>query len=359
VLVTHLSPEQAQRYQRYALAPDEIIAVYAHLEACGTCRALVSASDSANMSLAALEAELLLEVLYEPEHLSDALLAALADGDLYAADREMAESHLERCASCRAEAAQLQALQALLQAQPEEGFAPLPRTAFAFQDTARPVTLDRNGTALLEEARTLPRSLAERVRELLTDGLVTPVRSFQTALDAWRNANLPAAALRGQAHPIPLSPVATSIRATSPILRWEAVPAAEEYTVLLAHQESKTQRRLLWKQSLQDQTEIEVPTEIALKPGALYVWQVTTAVNGAPVRSPYAWFVRLSDKEVQAVEKAERAAASSALALAGLYERYGLYEEALAQLQAFATASPDSPETKQLLERLRTQRSQD
>src|SRR5947209_20579433 len=102
MLDTHLSPEQIERYQSYALAPDQIVAVYAHLEGCEACQIRINASArDAVFSPASLEADLLLETLHEPEHLSDAQLAALADGALSSADREMAESHLESCASCR------------------------------------------------------------------------------------------------------------------------------------------------------------------------------------------------------------------------------------------------------------------
>ena len=76
MLDTHLSSEQVHRYQQYTLTPEEIVDIYTHLEQCDACCARVRSSASGFASLAFLEADLLLEALHEPEHLSDAEISA-------------------------------------------------------------------------------------------------------------------------------------------------------------------------------------------------------------------------------------------------------------------------------------------
>ena len=352
---THLTIDEVDRCRRHALAVDEIVRIYAHIEECGDCCARVRQSTAPAMIPVALEAELMLTALQESEHLTDLQIGAYVDEILDPIDRELAAAHLEICPTCRAEVAQVWML---LETIPKEAVAPIHNAAMSLRQLSGRVVLDNRGGISLDTAPPLPPSLAERVRELANDGLAAPTRAFKSVLSAWRRASLPVAALRGLPHPLSLSPSATTLRTLPPTLRWQEVPDAHNYTVVVVH-EAKTGRTTLWKESVSGETRIVMPTDVLLQPGELYVWQVTASVGGKERRSPFVWFAALSAKEVREVEKGEHAASGSALALAALYERYGLYAEAQAQLEYLMEANPGSVHVRQMLERLRAQRQQE
>ena len=97
------------------MSPAELLAASDHLAVCEACRQGAIDTAQAELALSLLRADLRAEASkIEADHLSYEQIAALADGELDAADREVVESHLELCSSCADEAADLRAFRASL-----------------------------------------------------------------------------------------------------------------------------------------------------------------------------------------------------------------------------------------------------
>jgi|SRR5579871_859274 len=363
----HLTSDQVERFQQLRLDPEELVGVFTHLDTCETCRSKLETGVPAAASLNRFAADLLLESTEPVDHLSSEQIAAYVDGMLDPIDREIMESHLQLCPPCQAEASQAQQLRALLATLPAQEVAPQPASfrpepgesqpELILQDTAGPVTVEKNGRIRLPGIASLSQTLAKRVQEILTDGLATPARSLSVLLSRQESALAPALrnGPRSGPTPIPLSPAFTMIRTTHPILRWQPVEGAEGYTVVIAHQTQKGDRQPLWKQTASAQTQVTLPAEVLLLPGELYVWQVTATVQGASRRSPFAWFAVLTEKAQQEIQRLDTDYARSALVRASIYEAYGLFEEALVQVEHVARLNPGSPSVEAMLRKLNAQ----
>jgi anti-sigma factor RsiW len=108
-LSEHLSAQTIEQYHTRKLPPKDLLSADDHLATCSACRQRANEAVSGEKAFASLRADLHAAALEEPDHLSDEQLTALVDDDLDAIDREIVESHLEICASCKAEAADLRA----------------------------------------------------------------------------------------------------------------------------------------------------------------------------------------------------------------------------------------------------------
>jgi hypothetical protein len=102
----HLTGEELARYRARGLSPGELLRADDHLALCEQCYArlgqAVNLDDQATKTFRAFQA------LYaEPTHLGYEQLEACAEGKLGEIDLEIAESHLESCAQCAAELADL------------------------------------------------------------------------------------------------------------------------------------------------------------------------------------------------------------------------------------------------------------
>jgi len=101
-----MTPDTLERLRRRELAPAELVTVLRHVGGCATCASLgenVFAGD-----IAALRESV--EGAAPSDHPDpDTELMAYVDGTADAATREIVESHLEDCASCRAEVRDLRA----------------------------------------------------------------------------------------------------------------------------------------------------------------------------------------------------------------------------------------------------------
>jgi len=92
--------------------------------------------------------------------------------------------------------------------------------------------------------------------------------------------------------------------------------------------------------------------------GSTYSWQVTAVLDGRPVVSPVlplppARFKILGRGRAVELEQARKAYANSHLALAALYARAGLRDEAEAELRALLRANPQSRVVRNLLRDIR------
>ena len=199
---------------------------------------------------------------------------------------------------------------------------------------------------------TLRTSLSKWVSDLVTNGEVKPTERVQLAM-----ASLTTSGTRGvstrteEPSPLPLAPVRTGIRTTTPTLRWHRVSGAVEYSVTLAYAETENDGKVIWEDSVDARDRVTVPGSL-LKEGHSYLWQVKARVGRRLLSSPAVGFWVTDPESLRDVEIGEREYHDSALARAALYERHGLYEEALAEVERLNKANPKSPATQEMLRNL-------
>jgi len=232
--------------------------------------------------------------------------------------------------------------------------APRPYASTSLQDSSGQATVSATGMVRIPPHGPLPPALSRAVGELVSGGTVSPVEALQPAFASLR-ADVTRSTLsfgRGGAKPVPvpLSPVLTAIRSTQPTLRWRPVPSAREYKVTLADLDGT----ILWESRVGTKTQVPPPPN-ALHPGRVYFWQVEALVEDASTLSPSVGFLLLDERTRRDVEQMERTYKASALALAGVYASYGLYEDLLIQIERLEELNPASPQVQAMLNNVRRQ----
>lgn len=211
-----------------------------------------------------------------------------------------------------------------------------------------------DGTVLVKGKVPLPSHLAKLVRDFIVKGSVQPTKSTVIAMATLDSVRMESALRSAHAEesskPVPLSPVLTAVRSVRPTLRWTGVPNAEGYVVRVADRSD----RIVWEGDVGTQTQVTLPPG-ALKRGRVYFWQVEAFVEGQSLLSPIVGFWVIGEKDLSKVQAAERKYRSSVLVLASIYSAYGLYEEALAQIEQLKAMNPDNPFVKAMLQNLRRQ----
>jgi len=229
-----------------------------------------------------------------------------------------------------------------------------PHVLVTLQDASGVVTIGRDSTVRLPGKTTLPPAISRSVHEFVTTGMAMLAEPVSTAMEKLRGDETRGAlrSARGATavKPIPRSPVLTATKSTRPALRWEPVPEAQEYKIVVADRDNK----IVWEGSAGTQTRLTLPLGI-LQLGQSYFWQVEAIVEGQSRLSPPVGFWVLDEKMLQEVAAAERGYRDSALVLASLYATYGLYEEALTQVERLTKMNPTNPFAQAMLHNLRRQ----
>jgi hypothetical protein len=157
----------------------------------------------------------------------------------------------------------------------------------------------------------------------------------------------------GAETPVPISPVLTAVRSTTPTLRWEPMPGAREYKVVVTYPSTKEGGRIVCpRTSVGAGTQVTL-SDCKLQQGEVYVWQVETTVDDEVRLSPPAGFWVIDEKAAREVTAAEQNHGSSALVLASVYAKHGLNVEALTQAERLHTMNPSSPQARKILDNLR------
>jgi anti-sigma factor RsiW len=106
-MIEHVTSEDVEQLRHGALSPAEAAAFGAHVRSCAACAALLEPQ------LAVASAGIRGEVPGAEAHLDpDAQLFPYLEGRLDAAERELVEAHLQSCAECRGDVADLRAIDA-------------------------------------------------------------------------------------------------------------------------------------------------------------------------------------------------------------------------------------------------------
>ena len=96
-------------YRQRRLEPAQLLAIDDHVTTCSACREMLRGITPRRDALVSLRASL--ETAHSPdEHLADDCLHAYVEDRLDAVDRELAESHIESCKLCHAQAERFHAL---------------------------------------------------------------------------------------------------------------------------------------------------------------------------------------------------------------------------------------------------------
>jgi hypothetical protein len=149
-----------------------------------------------------------------------------------------------------------------------------------------------------------------------------------------------------------LTPGGIVIESDRPRFRWRAVDGARDYVVSIYDSEL---RKIGTSEPLSG-TEWTTPTP--LERGITYSWQIRAVKDGQTIiapkpPAPEARFKILSRDEVAAIQNANRLHGKSHLAMAVLYWKYGLIDEAERELRALAVTNSNSPVAAELLRSLR------
>lgn len=225
------------------------------------------------------------------------------------------------------------------------------RPALALEDGAGTTGLDARGELIGLEA--LAPAERRRVKEALAGGRVEASDALG-GLTARRGV-----LMSGGADGVPFrlkGPFGVVLRSRSPSLGWEPLAGADAYSVTVVDDAGRVVAR---SPELKQTTWTVSP---ALPRGKTYAWQVAARKDGAEVVSPAppapeARFKVLDAAQVAALERAERNARGSHLALGVLYARAGLLEDAERELRALLARNPRSDVARRLLQSVRAARA--
>ena len=179
--------------------------------------------------------------------------------------------------------------------------------------------------------------------ELVTDGIATPIRALRTALQTMdRLASSSAPALMRAIHaPSDLRPAWTAVRTQTPALRWSADHPAREYIVLVTPHTGRKPRQPVWEGSAGSERHLTLPEQAGLEPGGLYLWQVIARAAGDETVCPPVCFCVLTDPARRQMEALEAQTEDGTLERVALLEAFGLYDEALQQIEAMIGRRPE------------------
>jgi hypothetical protein len=167
------------------------------------------------------------------------------------------------------------------------------------------------------------------IRGLIAEGLIPPVTHVRASLDRLQALALSPSRAVTNSHEVPtrLRPSATAVRSGRPTLSWLPVQPNSNHEVILL-QVVGDGFRLAGEGRVGSESQFTLPEGLTLKPGS-YLWQVFELVGDTRIPSAMVGFVVLNESSRSAIATLEPELASAPLARIGLYETYGLYEEAL------------------------------
>ena len=230
------------------------------------------------------------------------------------------------------------------------------------EHSAPPPQLEQVIESLQNQLRvevSLRTSLSKWVSDLVTNGEVKPTERVQLAMAAVTTpVTRGAPNFNEESIPLPLTPVRTGIRTTTPTLHWQRVPGTARYSVTLAYAETENDGKVVWEGNAGARDHLTVPSNL-LKEGHSYLWQVKARVGQRSLSSPPVGFWVIDSESLRDVEVGEREYQNAALVRAALYERHGLYEEALAEIEHLNKANPKSPAIQGMLRNLRRKLGKD
>ena len=366
----HLDTATLRAYREKRLSPAGLLAADEHLPECEECRDALLDHDgcaAADSIITALTAD--------DEHLGYETLESWVDDTLSPRERLAADNHLQRCAQCVADLADLRAIAASLPTMAKVArrgmalkiaavillailggatwLAIRPRTQTLAMDipVARmpsaavpPVATLRDGSGTISlrpdgsiAGVALSGTDAALVRDALANGRLTVTprvtalrRDRGTLMGATRKSAFDAA-----------SPIGTFVRDTRPRFAWTRLKDGATYRVEIY---DDSRNLVLESAPLKD---LEWTPERDLARGRAYVWQVVATRGGERLVAPQppapeAHFGVIDDAAAGRLETIARTQGRSHLVLAVAAAREGLLDDARRELDALAQLNPHS-----------------
>ncbi|HXP62015.1 MAG TPA: hypothetical protein VN829_16080 [Dongiaceae bacterium] len=218
---------------------------------------------------------------------------------------------------------------------------PGPRILVRLSDTSGTIALTDHNALVWPRQTGLPAWCAARAAELLSGRAVAPAPGFAGVLDQLQPAS---AVLSGpgeqQVKPVLLSPACTVVRSAPPWFRWRGVTGATNYQFLLSRASDT---------SLMADIPAGVVTNFSwpaarrdLRPGETYAWQIEASVRSGTKISVPARFYVLNASELSELDGTEKLCRRSAVMMLALHESWGLWDEAVRDLEAVRGLNPGS-----------------
>jgi anti-sigma factor RsiW len=402
----HLSRDYVARYLQRSLSRSERTAADAHLEDCEACRRLVSESPDLQSAFVSFREDVRAQAERGLTHLEYEQMEAYVDGTMSNADREIVDSHTERCGVCGGELRDLQEFRQI-QTRTDSGVVEslkIRSTAENARDITSEVTARHPRVGFWSRASHFWRFpgyvagaaavamivftvavFTTRIHESPTDKSTKTVAQSTPAKGGNNEPTIsssqpdhvyvpvpekletPAAlsSLIGKAGTLMgegekesfllMKPVGTFVLDGRPEFRWQALRGATEYRVgvfdadLKAIETSPALTTTTWKASQ------------PLQRGKVYVWQVT-AVKGseqfvAPAPpAPEAKFAIVDSSSLRELRAVRSAGLGEHITLGRAYARAGLLDEAEEEFRLVPAADSNYSQAQQFLADLRALR---
>jgi hypothetical protein len=323
----HLTEQELDRFRRNDAGAAEIFAWADHLGACADCTRAATVDQRIGDMVRTIDAEGSAHLDFEP-------LNALLDGSIQPIDREIAESHLEGCATCRDELADLRLFAR------EERLRQPHRWNRWWLAAAAALALLVTG-AILTVRREAPHPVAPvRVATLAIPPLAVELHAYTREL---RGRARDASALE------PLSPIGRIVVEDRPLFEWTAI-GRSRYVVEIFDEQYRpvaTSPRLTatrW-----------VPAH-PLPADRILTWQVTAFDRAGSITAPRPpssearFFILERDRArvIRSLEQQERPSISLGIA----YAESGALAEAQQELSALIAANREVETARQLLQQV-------
>jgi hypothetical protein len=317
----HLTEQELDRFRRNDAGAAELFAWADHLRSCADCARAATIDRRIGELVRTLDAE-------ESDHLDFETLYALIDQSIQSIDREIAESHLEGCATCRDELADLRVF-----AREEQR----PRWNRWWLAAAAVLALVVTGAIVTARRDVSPPAAPARVATLAIPPLAVELHAYTREL---RGRGRDADALE------PLSPIGRIVVEDRPLFEWTAV-GRSRYVVEIFDEQYRpvaTSQRLTatrW-----------VPPD-PLPADRILTWQVTAFDRSGSITAPRpplseARFFILERERARVIRSLEQQGRPS-IALGIAYAESGALAEAQRELSALIAANRDPETARQLL----------
>lgn len=159
---------------------------------------------------------------------------------------------------------------------------------------------------------------------------------------------------------VPLSPRNSKVATTRPRFEWVSRRKADSYRVKVF-----SGSKLLWSVTTPHQNLDYPHTEIPLKNGEQYFWQVEGESVVQSFKSPSVGFTLLQSKDVESIEsqvqqvkdlfKEDEESSSLHFILGSLYEKKGLFHDAIREFESIAKMNPNASVPYEVLGKLYTE----
>lgn len=237
-----------------------------------------------------------------------------------------------------------------------------PQTLLALNDGGKAITLYADGTLIgiesLSDADQQAIKLALSLGKLETPKTLIELKSSASTLMA-APTNDPAQAWAADASSTLVSPVTEMVAENKPWMVWKPLNGAETYQVTI--NDPAANYSVIATSPKLTTIRWQPPS---LPRGKILIWQVTATwkdsdgqsreITAPAPEAPEAKFRLLTLAQAEELTQAKRNYAGQHLAMGLLYARMGLLKDAERELQALATANPNSTATENLIRELQS-----